>query len=94
VLLIQRLLREQHKRGGAHVSPDVLAADLALKPTLIRAILARLEAAGVIERHHDHRLDSDELRVYSVPLADSYYPIDTAAIDPDETRQLEPIEVG
>lgn len=54
-LLVSRLLRQQLSRGAAHVSPAVLAADLALKPKLVTRLLGDLEAGDVIERHRNDR---------------------------------------
>lgn len=93
-LLIQRLAREQAKRGGAHVSPAVLAADLDLKETVVLKLLGEVEAAGVVERHRAHELDSEELHVYTVPGVADQYRIDTEAIDPKQTNRVERLELG
>jgi len=93
-LLIQRLLREQQKRGAAHISPAVIAADTALRPKLVLSLLDALEHTRVIERHREHPLDSDELRVYTVALGEPMHPIDTTTIIPEQTQLIECAETA
>lgn len=93
-LLVQRLLREQAKRGAAQVSPAVLAADLGIKLKLALALLDSLERACVVERHRSHPLDSDEFHVYTVPGGDALYGLDADRLDEEQTRVLETVELG
>lgn len=94
LLLLSRLLRDQRRRSACQAPAAVLAADLGVKPLLVLKLLDDFEHAGIIERHRRHPLDSDELPLYSVPLADPLYPIDLARLDPDQTRLREHLQAG
>lgn len=94
LLVLQRLCRQQSARGAAQVPADVLGADLAIAPATARKLLRDLHAAGLIERHKGHPLDSDDAPILTVPLADGRYRIDVGRLDPDRTRVLEHVKIG
>lgn len=94
LLVLQRLCRQQSARGAAQVPAAVLGADLAIAPATARKLLRDLHAAGLIERHKGHPLDSDDAPVLTVPLADGRYRIDVGRLDPDRTRVLEQVKIG